>query len=191
MTYGCCYNSIFLLDEWDKDDSKPFTKSGSDDGCFFRADYNGVEVIHDVDHDDGIYDDGDEFEGLPPVTTITINRTKSILKAIEDAKEYSSPENPQLQIEPLTHSERRAMSEFLQDITGQSRVCNTRRGLCEVYPDPSDLTSMVEIYRDPLGRKKKKIHHMNMPPKNLTALQKLGLKSFQKFRKRRKHLDWV
>ena len=101
------------MDEWDKDDSKPFTKSGSDDGCFFRADYNGVEVIHDVDHDDGIYDDGDEFEGLPPVTTITINRTKSILKAIEDAKEYSSPENPQLQIEPLTHSERRVMSKLL------------------------------------------------------------------------------
>ena len=35
--------------------------------------------------------------------------------------------------------------------TGQRSMCKTRRGIIAVYPYTSDITSMVEIYRDPVS----------------------------------------
>ena len=80
-----------------------------------------VEVIHDDDDQNDDYDndhdddqnDNVEFEGLPSVRTISITKSNGIRNVMEAKNEYSSRENLKLEIEPLTHSERRVMSKLL------------------------------------------------------------------------------
>jgi len=111
-----------------------------------------------------------------PVKTITITRSSDIRKMM-DHDDFSLCEDiAHTQIEPLSAAEKREMSKFLVDPRDESSsVSDIHRGIIAVYKDPSDPTSMVEIFRDHDGHKKKRVHRM--PPKKMTIMQKLGLKS--------------
>lgn len=129
---------------------------------------NTVEVIHG----------GKNGGQQPPVKTITISKSSDIRRMMLDRHDDFSWSEPvdESRIEPLSGAEKREMCKLLVDQSDESSIISEiHHGIISVYKDPSDPTSMIEIFRDRDGNKKKKIHRM--PPKKMTMMQKLGLRS--------------
>jgi hypothetical protein len=156
----------------------PFTKSrSSHEGSSpyrrtlrnpFQAQENNVDIIH-----------GEALQQTHPVKTITISKSSDIRRMMLDHQDDCSCCDSVVnksRIEPLSASEKREMCKFLVDTRDSTTaVSEIRRGIIAVYKNPSDPTSMVEIFRDRGGNKKKRVHRM--PSKKMTVMQKLGLQS--------------